>query len=99
MTEHTPSSASRGYYNRILAAERVGAELIRELEIRAPEFMLRKALESRGSTLGAILSDWIQQQADLPGVMTYPPEEHAKSELRRRLKARLTECFPERCNY
>lgn len=99
MTQKTHSSASPGFYDRLLAAERIGIELALELEIRAPEAMLREALGSRGSTIRAILSEWIQQQEDLTGGITYPASEEVRLELSRRLKARLLTEFPDCCNY
>lgn len=99
MTRMTQEPPSRGLYERLLAAERIGAELAYELEIRAPEFMLRKALGGRGSTVQAIIADWVQLQTDLPGVVNYPLEDGTKEELGRRLKAQLVRSFPDRCNY
>lgn len=98
-----PSIGRRQYTERLLsqllAAERIADQLARDLEIQSPEWMLRRALGSGGSTIRGIISNWIQQQSNLPGTITYPPAEETRSELVRRLKARLLTTFPDCCNY
>lgn len=99
MTQIPQRAPSQGLYARLLAAERIGGELAYELQICAPESMLRKALGSRGSTTRTIIGDWIQSQSDLSGNIGHPLEEDIKEELRRRLKAQLIAKFPDFCNY
>lgn len=84
-------------FSKLRSSERLADQIIRRGELHVEARHLRHALESEGSTVRAVLKNWISGLMESEPGQFEDPEE-AENFVTRELLARLAETFPGAVN-
>lgn len=86
-----------GLIEKLRVSERLADRIVKQGLIHADPRTLRRALDSDGSTVHAVLKNWIFGMVETRPEQFHNVEE-AERFVERALRARMLEAFPDACN-